>query len=426
MYKNDDTYKTYIEILNKELVPAMGCTEPIALAYCAAKARSILGKLPTKVLVEVSGNIVKNAKSVVVPNTNGMKGIEAATAIGIIAGREELILEVISGVTDEQKSEFKKYLENTAIEVKVADTLFSLDINIYLYADNESVKVRIVNTHTNIVLIEKNGEVLFEKEIETNNTLDNINYDLISVRGIYDFALSVDINDVKDVLSRQIELNTAISVEGLKNTYGANIGSVLLGTYGDDVKNRAKAKAAAGSDARMNGCELPVVINSGSGNQGMTVSLPIVEYAAELNASDENLYRALVISNLTAIHQKKKIGYLSAYCGAISAGAAAGAGIAYLRGGSFEDIANTMVNALAIASGVVCDGAKSSCAAKIAFAVEAGIFGNDMQKTGRSFEPGDGLVAGDIEDTIKNIGILGREGMRETDREILSIMTCFD
>lgn len=426
MYKNDDTYKTYIEILRKELVPAMGCTEPIALAYCAAKARSVLGKLPTKVLVEVSGNIVKNAKSVVVPNTNGRKGIEAATAIGIIAGREELILEVISKVTDEQKSEFKKYIENTPIEVKVADTLLSLDINISLYAGDDSVKVRIANQHTNIVLIEKNGEVLFEKDLETNNTVDNINYDLLSVRGIYDFALSADIEDVREVLSRQIELNTAISQEGLKNVYGANIGSVLLGTYGDDVKNRAKAKAAAGSDARMNGCELPVVINSGSGNQGMTVSLPIVEYAAELNSSDEQLYRALIISNLTAIHQKKKIGYLSAYCGAISAGAAAGAGIAYLRGGSFDDIAKTMVNALAIASGVVCDGAKSSCAAKIAFAVEAGIFGNDMQKTGRSFESGDGLVAGDIEDTIKNIGILGREGMRETDKEILSIMTCFD
>lgn len=426
MHKNDEIYSTYIEVLNKELVPAMGCTEPIALAYCASKARSILGKLPSKIIVEVSGNIVKNAKSVIVPNTDGMKGIEAATAIGVIAGKEELILEVISGVTQNQKDELKEYIKNTPIEVKVADTTLSLDINVYLYEGDDSVKVRIANQHTNIVLIEKNGEVLFEKEIETNNTVDNINYDLLSVRGIYDFALMVDINDVKEILSRQIKFNTAISQEGLKNKYGANIGSVLLNTYGDDVKNRAKAKAAAGSDARMNGCELPVVINSGSGNQGMTVSLPIVEYAAELNSSEEQLYRALVISNLVAVHQKKKIGYLSAYCGAISAGAAAGAGIAYLRGGSFEDIANTMVNALAIASGVVCDGAKSSCAAKIAFAVEAGIFGNDMQEKGQSFAAGDGLVAGDIEDTIKNIGILGREGMRETDKEILSIMTCFD
>ncbi|MDO4941705.1 MAG: L-serine ammonia-lyase, iron-sulfur-dependent, subunit alpha [Lachnospiraceae bacterium] len=426
MEQKDKCYQVYIEILKRELVPAMGCTEPIALAYCAAKARAVLGEIPQKVVVEASGNIIKNVKSVIVPNTNGEKGIEAAAAIGIVAGREDLELEVLSHVTEEQKAEFLKYLKTAEFSVRQAESSLLLDIIVTAYSNGAYASVRIANMHTNIVHIVKNGKTIFEKEIKEQREQDVLDYSLPSVRGIYDFAMSVDLEDVKEVLNRQVQYNTAISAEGLAGNYGANIGSVLLETYGDDIKNRAKAKAAAGSDARMNGCEMPVIINSGSGNQGMTVSLPVIEYAKELNVEEDKLYRALIISNLTAIHQKIGIGYLSAYCGAVSAGAAAGAGIAFLKGGGYEEIAHTIVNALAITSGIICDGAKASCAAKIATAVDAGIFGYDMYLKGQQFYGGEGVVSAGVENTIKNIGRLGKDGMRETDKEILCIMTCVD
>lgn len=426
MERDDLRYRAYVEILKRELVPAMGCTEPIALAYCGAKARAVLGEQPEKVQIEASGNIIKNVKSVIVPNTNGAKGIEAAAAIGIVAGREELGLEVLSQVSEEQKQEFPGYMKNTEFSVKQAESDLLLDIIIRVYSGASYAVVRIANTHTNIVHIEKDGEILLHKEAEEQTEEDMPDYGLLSVQDIYDFARTVDLEDVRPVLHRQIMYNRAISEEGLRGDYGANIGSVLLETYGDDVKNRAKAKAAAGSDARMNGCELPVVINSGSGNQGMTVSLPVIEYADELQTGEDKLYRALIISNLTAIHQKAGIGRLSAYCGAVSAGAAAGAGIAYLRGGGYEEITHTIVNALAITSGIVCDGAKASCAAKIATAVDAGIFGHDMYLKGQQFYGGEGVVSKGVENTIRNIGRLGRDGMRETDREILCIMTCVD
>ena len=429
MINTDIKYQTYIAILKKQLVPAMGCTEPIALAYCAAKARAILGKMPVRVEIELSGNIIKNVKSVIVPNTNGQKGIETAVAIGILAGDETLELQVLSKVTEQQKAELLIYKEKTEFFVKKSESEHLLDIIIRVWSeDGEQAVVRIVNEHTNIVLIEKNRTIIMKKEIipPTEQKKDELDYSLLTIEDIFNFAEVVDLSLVKDVLERQITYNMAISEEGIKNNYGANIGSVLMHSEHPNTKTRAKARAAAGSDARMSGCELPVVINSGSGNQGLTVSLPVLEYANELQSSKEKLYRALLISNLTAIHLKTGIGSLSAYCGAVSAGAAAGAGIAYLRGGDYIDIAHTIVNALAITSGIICDGAKPSCAAKIATAVDAGILGHDMYLQGQQFYGGDGVISRGVESTIRNIGRLGRDGMKETDREILDIMTCVD
>lgn len=423
MNREDVCYQTYLEILKRELIPAMGCTEPIAIAYCAAKARAVLGELPDSVRVEVSGNIIKNVKSVIVPNAGGRRGIEAAAAVGIVAGREDLELEVLSQVTEEQKESLAKYLAETSICVCPVESDYLLDIAVAVKKGEEKARVHIVNEHTNIILIEKNGEVLFKKDAEEQEEGDLPDYSLLTIEKIYDFALTADPDDVKELLDRQIEYNTAISDEGMRGDYGANIGRILLTEYGDKIENRAKARAAAGSDARMNGCELPVIINSGSGNQGMTASLPVIEYAGELGSTKEQLYRALLISNLVTLHQKEGIGRLSAYCGAVSAGAGAGAGIAYLLGGDLKVIAHTLVNALAITSGIVCDGAKASCAAKIAVAVDAGILGYKMYKNGQQFYGGDGLVAKGVENTIRNIGRLGKDGMKETDKEIIKIMT---
>lgn len=422
MNKNSKIYKDFIQILNEELVPAMGCTEPIALAYAGAKAREILGEMPDKVLVQASGSIIKNVKSVIVPNTNHLKGIPAATVAGIVAGRAEKELEVIAEVTEEEMAAMKVFLETRVVEVEHIDLGCTFDIIVTVYKGASYTKVRIVNYHTNIVLIEKNGTILHEVAVEGEREEGLTDRSSLLVENIWEFATTVDIEDVREVLTRQIEYNTAIAEEGLKGEYGANIGSVLLKTLGDSVSNRAKAMAAAGSDARMNGCDLPVIINSGSGNQGMTVSLPVIEYAKELKSSEEQLYRALTLSNLVAIHQKTGIGRLSAYCGAVSAGAGAGAGIAYLCGGGYNDVTHTIVNALAIVSGMVCDGAKASCAAKIASSVDAGILGYLMYINGQQFYGGDGIIEKGIENTIRNIGILGKDGMRETNQEIIKMM----
>lgn len=422
MTPSDVRYKNYLQILKEELVPAMGCTEPIAIAYGAAKARETLGEIPTRVLVEASGNIIKNVKSVVVPNTNGLKGIEAAAAAGIVAGDAGKILEVISEVTEEQKAEIKKYLENTDITVKGADTDEIFDIILTLWTEDASVKLRISQYHTNIVYVEKNGNILYEVGTVRSKEEGLTDKSLLNVRDIIEFAETVEIDDVREVIMRQVNYNSAIAEEGLRGNYGANVGSVLLNTYGNDIKIRARAKAAAGSDARMSGCELPVIIVSGSGNQGMTASLPVIEYAKELNSSEEEMIRALVVSDLITIHQKTGIGRLSAYCGAVSAGAGSATGIAYLLGGRYEEIAHTLVNALAITSGIVCDGAKPSCAGKIASAVDAGIVGYYMYKNGQQFYGGDGIVKKGVEETIKSVGRLGKEGMKETDKEIIKIM----
>lgn len=419
---NDNRYQTYIQILKEELVPAMGCTEPIALSYCASKARDILQAKPKRCLVEVSGNIIKNVKSVIVPNTNGLKGIEAAVAAGIIAGDANKVLEVISNVNAEDIIKIRDFLDNHCIEVKPIDTEHLLDIKVTLFNDSDYVVVRIVDLHTNIILIEKNHDILFSKEDKKYNNEIVINRSDLNVADIFEFANTVKINDIQEVIKRQIDYNSAIAKEGLNNEYGANIGKVLL-NIGNDIITRAKAMAAAGSDARMSGCDLPVVINSGSGNQGLTVSLPVIEFAKELAVDNEKLYRALVLANLIAVHQKTGIGRLSAYCGAVSAGCAAGCGIAYLYGGDYQCIAHTIVNSLAITSGIICDGAKSSCAAKIAASVDAGILGYKMYLQGQEFKDGDGIVVKGVENTISNVARLGKIGMKETDKEIIRIMT---
>ena len=422
MDKTSTKYQAYIQILNEELIPAMGCTEPIALAYIASKARDILGDLPEEVIVKASGSIIKNVKSVIVPNTKQLKGIPAAVVAGLIAGKTHKELEVISEVEDLQINQMNEYLkkDNIAVEYLESDNVF--DIIILLKKGNDQVTVRIKDYHTNIVHIEKNGDILFEKKEEETTQTTRVDRSLLDMKSIWDFVNSVDTNDIAYILERQIAYNTAISEEGLKNNYGANIGKVLLKMEGDNVRTRAKAKAASGSDARMNGCELPVIINSGSGNQGITCSVPVIEYAKELNVSHEKLLRALALSNLIAIHEKTGIGTLSAYCGAVSAGAGAGAGIAYLHNGTYEDVIHTIVNSLAIVSGIVCDGAKASCAAKIASSVDAAILGYHMYQNGQEFKSGDGIVMNGVEATIKGVGKLGKEGMKETNKEIIKLM----
>ena len=417
-------YNTYVNILKRELVCAQGCTEPIAIAYCAAVARSVLGSIPDRVEVEASGNIIKNVKSVIVPGTNGGRGIAAAAAIGILGGDEKALLEVIKTVSEEAKAQLPSYIASTPITLIPVDRGVVLDIGVIAHQGDSYAKVRIAAEHTNIVLIEKDGRILREKAVEAEVVDPEApDYTLLSVEGIYDFATTCDLEDVRETLHRQVEMNSAISHEGLRGNWGANIGKTLLHYVGSDVRTRAKARAAAGSDARMSGCELPVVINSGSGNQGMTASLPVIEYAKDMGVEEDTMYRALLISNLLTTHAKTSIGRLSAYCGAVSAGAAAGAGVAFLHGGGVEEISHTIVNALAITSGIVCDGAKASCAAKIAMAVEAGLFGHEMYRQGQQFYGGDGLVKKGVENSIKSFGRLGRQGMKQTDEEIIKMMT---
>lgn len=416
-------YDAYVSILKEELVPAMGCTEPIAVAYAAALARKTLGALPERVSVRVSANIIKNVKSVIVPHTGGLRGIAAAAAAGIAVGDAEAELEVISNVTDEQVPQIAEYLKTAKIDIAPSDSGYIFDIQITAERGGDTAFVQIAGGHTNVIALRRNEEVLIERSYEPGGAVDGTDHALLSVDRIVEFADCVTIDDVKETLDRQIACNTAIAEEGLFGDWGANIGSVLLKAYGEqDVHNRAKAWAAAGSDARMSGCEKPVVINSGSGNQGMTASLPVIVYARELGASDELLYRALVVSNLVTIHLKTGIGCLSAYCGATSAGCGAGAGITYLYGGKFHEIAHTVVNAVAINSGMICDGAKPSCAAKIASAVEAGLLGMQMQMQDEQFYGGDGIVVKGVENTIVNVGRLASVGMRQTDEEIIQIM----
>ncbi|WP_337370124.1 serine dehydratase subunit alpha family protein [Phascolarctobacterium faecium] len=417
-------YQDYINVLKEELIPAMGCTEPIAIAYAGAIAREHLGCLPERVEIEVSGNIIKNVKSVIVPNTGGLRGIEVAAAAGIVAGDAAKELKVISEVSTEAVAVIHKFLESTPITVNFSDSKKIFDIMITVYGNGHSAYVRICEFHTNIVEIREDDKYVLQKDIAVEDSLGFTDRGFMNVQEIIEFADTARIEDVKDILDLQIECNVNISEEGLAGDYGANIGKVLLKTYGtDDVKIRAKAKAAAGSDARMNGCEMPVVINSGSGNQGITASIPVIEYAKELGVSDEKRYRALLVSNLITIHLKSGIGRLSAYCGAVSAGCASGAGIAYLYGGGVDEVSHTIVNSLAITSGIICDGAKASCAAKIATAIDAGILGYHMYKEGQQFYGGDGIVSKGVENTIKNVGQLAKEGMSTTDQEILKIMT---
>ncbi len=415
-------YNAYLEILREELVPATGCTEPIAVAYAAAKARSVLGAIPERTELIVSANIIKNVKSVVVPGTDGLRGLEAAAAAGIIAGAEDKELEVIASIDDAQRADIRSYLKESTIEVSGSDSGYVFEIKAVVYADGHSAMCRIAGFHTNIIRIEKDGGVLLDVPYNESGENHSVDRSLMSIEGIVEFADCVDIEDIRPTLERQIKYNMAIAEEGLTGKYGAQVGKVLLNAFGDNVHNRAKAWAAAGSDARMNGCSMPVIINSGSGNQGMTASIPVIIYARDMGVTEEKLYRALAVSNLTTIHLKTGIGRLSAYCGAISAGCGAGAGIAYLHGGGVKQIAHTVVNAVAINSGVICDGAKSSCAAKIASAVDAALIGMEMYMQGTQFYGGDGIITKGVENTIVNVGRLARKGMAGTDKEIIDIM----
>ena len=421
---DQETYDAYVAILEEELVCAMGCTEPIAVAYCAALARQTLGTLPERVDVAASANIIKNVKSVVVPNTGGARGIEAAAAAGVVAGDADAKLEVLAGVTDEQIAEMRDFLATHEVTVAPSERPWIFDIQVRVEAAGRTAFCEIAGAHTNVIRVERDGEVLLDNPYEdaAEGEAGGTDRSCLSVEKIIQFADEVNLDDVKQVLGRQIACNTAIAQEGLHGNWGAGIGKVLLEAYGDGVANRAKAWAAAGSDARMGGCELPVVINSGSGNQGLTASVPVIVYAQELGVSHEELLRALVVSNLVTIHLKTGIGRLSAYCGATSAGAGAAAGITYLYGGRADEISHTVVNAIAIDSGMVCDGAKASCAAKIASAVEAGLLGMQMQSQGKQFYGGDGIVVKGVENTIRNVGVLAAQGMRETDRTIIELM----
>ncbi|MBO5006804.1 MAG: serine dehydratase subunit alpha family protein [Clostridia bacterium] len=413
----------YFDILKEELVPAMGCTEPISVAYAAALVRKVLGELPETVELVVSSNIIKNVKSVVVPNTGGLKGLSAAVAAGIVAGNADKELEVLSMVTDREKKMIADYLAQTNINIIPSNGNCVFEIKIQAKTKDHSATVHFAGDHTNIIYIGRDEETLFEKDYTYDGDFTKQNRELLSIAGIVEYADEVDIEDVYPIISRQIEFNTAIANEGLRNNWGVGIGKILLDSYGDTVFNRAKAMAAAGSDARMSGCELPVIINSGSGNQGMTASLPVIEYAKDLNVSEETLIRALVVSNLVTIHMKTGIGCLSAYCGATSAGCGAAAGITYLYGGKAHAISHTIVNAVAINSGMICDGAKPSCAAKIASAVEAGLLGMQMERHGTQFYAGEGIVVKGVENTINNISELAKIGMKETDVQIIKMMT---
>ena len=422
MEKTDKRYQAYIDILREELIPAMGCTEPIAVAYAAAAARNTLGELPDKVLVEASGSMIKNVKSVIVPNTDNMKGLEAAAAAGIVAGKQEKKLEVIADVTPEQTKAIRAYLDQTDIKVRHVENGVTFDIILTVWKGEHSAQVRIAVFHTNIVHVEKDGEVLVDIPVHGDNEETLTDRSLLDMEHIWDFANTVDVEDVRSILEPQIRCNMAIAEEGLRGNYGANIGSVLLDMEGNDVRVRAKAYAAAGSDARMNGCEQPVVINSGSGNQGITSSVPVIVCARATGRSHEELLRALAVANLVTIHLKTGIGRLSAYCGAVSAGCGAAAGLAYLQGGDYDTVAHTVVNTVAMDSGIICDGAKASCAAKIAAAVDAGLLGLAMYRSGNQFFGGDGIVKKGVENTIANVGRLARLGMAQTDKQIIQLM----
>ncbi len=414
-----EKYSTYVNLLREELVPAMGCTEPISIAYAVARAKNVLGENPLSAVLQVSANIVKNAKSVTVPNTGGLKGIKAAFCAGLV-GDANAELQTLSKVSKKDIAKIKEYVATFPLKITVPDRCDIFDITVILNGENHTSKLRIMRSHTNVVYIEKDGKTVYENIPPIS--LKSKEKTLLCVKDITQFANEVDLNDVKEILDRQIEYNMAIAEEGLKGDYGASIGKVILRSYQPDIKTTAKAYAAAGSDARMNGCDLPVIINSGSGNQGMATSIPVIVYARGLSLPQEKLYRALVVSNLITLHLKAGIGTLSAYCGAVSAGAGAGCGVCYLLGGNYEDISHTLVNALAIDSGIICDGAKASCAAKVAMAVESGLLGLQMHYNGKQFFAGDGIIKEGVEATIESVSQIASAGMSETDKEIIKIM----
>ncbi|MBO5657134.1 MAG: serine dehydratase subunit alpha family protein [Agathobacter sp.] len=420
-----ETYQAYCDILKEELRLAMGCTEPIAIAYGAAVARGYMENDPTSITAGLSGNIIKNTKSVVVPATGGMHGIPAAIVAGTVANRSDLVLEVLSVLKKEDIPKMQALLEQCRIEVGELETTHIFEVILVMKNDKEEVKVRLLDRHTNLVLVEKNGEVVLRNEQEELDGGIKTDRSLLTVEDIVTFADEVDFADipeVKELLLRQVSCNMAIAKEGLEGDYGACVGRTLYRNGDCSLRDKARAYASAGSDARMNGCELPVCIISGSGNQGITASVPVAIYAQGMDKTEEEMLRALLVSDLITTHLKTGIGCLSAYCGAISAGCGCGAGIAYLKGGKIREVAHTVVNALAILSGTICDGAKSSCAAKIAMAVESGILALEMYENGNQFRGGDGIISKGVENTIANVGRLASRGMADTDKEIIKIM----
>ncbi len=418
------TKSTYEAILKAELRPAMGCTEPIAIAYASSILAKSLNGIPTDITARFSGNIIKNVKSVVVPATGGRHGIEAAIAAGLISCRPDKRLEVLTVLTSDDENRIDATMKGCKITVEKLNTGCSFELELYGRLNDNLATVKISGAHTNVTEVSINGKDLTEEYTEktiVELSGDEPDLSLLNVMDIVEYADTVELNTLRPYLLRQIELNMAIAEEGLRGEWGANIGKVML-CMGKDTSRRARAYAAAGSDARMSGCEKPVCIISGSGNQGITASVPVKIYADKMGKSEDELLRALIVSDLITIHQKTGIGTLSAYCGVISAGVGAGTGICYLHGGRFSEIAHTLVNSVAILSGTICDGAKPSCAAKIAMAVEAGIMGYEMWRNGSQFHGGDGIVTKGVENTIKNVGRLAKDGMSDTDREIIEIM----
>lgn len=415
-------YENYLDILRSELVPALGCTEPIAIAYAAAKARQLLGEFPDSIEMKLSGNIIKNVKGVTVPNSGGLKGIDIAAVLGMTGGNADKALEVLEEITPEHIRKAEALVQKGICTCSLIENVPNLYISAKVRKDGHYAEVTIAEQHTNIIHMEKDGNVLLEKDLQNKDESAAVDKSRLTVKDILDFADQVKLEDIEEVIGRQIRLNTAIAQEGLDNNYGAQIGKTLMHVWGKSATTRACARAAAGSDARMGGCSMPVVINSGSGNQGITVSLPVIVYAEEWEVSKEKLYRSLVVSNLIAIHQKYYIGSLSAYCGAVSAACGAGAGITYMYGGNYHQVSLTIINTLGNVGGIVCDGAKPSCAAKIASSVDAALMAFHLSIQNKSFLPGEGIIKGDVEETIKSMGYIGRVGMRATDTEILNVM----
>ncbi|MEI0747697.1 serine dehydratase subunit alpha family protein [Brachyspira pulli] len=414
-------YDNYINILKEELIPALGCTEPIAIAYAGAKVREVMGNIPDSITVKCSGNIIKNVKGVTVPNSGGLKGIDIAATLGLVGGDPNKNLEVLSTIKPEDIEKTKELISKGFCKCDLIEGSENLHIIIEAKYQNSSALVEIKNAHTNITRIIKDGKELLTSDNSAGQK-DSADRDSLNIKEILNFANEVNIEDIKEVIQRQIELNSNIANEGLKNDYGSSVGKTLMKYYGNDVRNRAKAYASAGSDARMGGCPMPVVTNSGSGNQGITVSMPVIIYAEDMKVSEEKLYRALVLSNLIAILQKKHIGKLSAFCGVVCAATGAASGIAYLNNADYKIISDTITNALCTIGGMVCDGAKASCASKISEAVDCGILAYNLAKDSKVFKSGDGLVKDDIEATIDSIGRMAKEGMKGTDIEILNIM----
>lgn len=415
-------YANYLNILKHELVPALGCTEPIAIAYASAKACQVLGDFPDTIEMSCSGNIIKNVKGVTVPNSGGMKGIDVAAILGAVGGNADMALEVLEGITPEHIQRTRELVEQRICSCSLVENVANLYIVAKVIKGSHYAEVTIINQHTNITRIVRDGKVLLDQPVEAEDKDAGVDKSTLTVKDILDFADQVKMEDIEEIIGRQVKMNTAISQEGLDNNYGAQIGKTLMHVWGKGVTTRACARAAAGSDARMGGCSMPVVINSGSGNQGMTVSLPVIAYAEEWEVSREKMFRSLVVSNLIAIHQKYYIGSLSAYCGAVSAACGAGAGITYMYGGSYQQVSLTIINTLGNVGGIVCDGAKPSCAAKIASSVDAALMAFNLSIQNKSFLPGEGIIKGDVEETIKSMGYIGRVGMRGTDTEILNVM----